>query len=88
MPDRFPLLILDFLDSIRSEKGLSPHTVEAYGRDIRLFASTLAVKEWKEVSPEAILRFLAFLKEKKYASSSICQRLRRRWCGGIRLVRD
>lgn len=75
MPDRFQLLILDFLDSIRSEKGLSPHTVEAYGRDIRLFASTLAVKDWKEASPESILRFLSLLKEKNYASSSICRML-------------
>ncbi|HSX25423.1 MAG TPA: site-specific tyrosine recombinase XerD [Chlamydiales bacterium] len=66
-------LILDFLNYIRTEKGLSVHTIEAYGRDIRAFASFLGVKDWKQVQPESILAFLGSLKEKEYASSSICR---------------
>lgn len=68
-------LKLDFLDYIRSEKGLSPNTIEAYGRDISLFGSFLNGKHWKEVVPEDILAFLGLLKGKGYASSSICRTL-------------
>ncbi len=75
MSDRFSLAILDFLDHIRSEKGLSSHTIEAYGRDVRSFAKHLAVKDWKCVEPPSILEFLGVLKEKSYASSSICRTL-------------
>lgn len=67
------LQILDFLDYIRSEKGLSPHTIEAYGRDIRQFVSYLQMQDPKEVKPESVLAFLGYLKEKDYASSSICR---------------
>lgn len=64
----------DFLDYIRSEKGLSSHTLEAYGRDIAAFASFLG-KHPKEVTSEDILSFLSFLKSKQYATSTICRKL-------------
>jgi len=67
--------ILDFLDYIRSEKGLSPNTIEAYGRDIRSFAAFLANQDWKRVEPGSILQFISHLKEKSFASSSICRTL-------------
>ena len=66
---------MDFLDYLRSEKGLSIHTIEAYGRDVRLFAERLVVKEWKEAKSEDILKFLVYLKESSYATSSICRTL-------------
>lgn len=69
------LALLDFLDSIRSEKGLSPHTVEAYGRDIKFFAEFLKDKDWQRVVSDEIIAFLAYLNEKSYASSSICRML-------------
>lgn len=75
MQDSFSLSILDFLDYLRSEKGLSIHTIEAYGRDVRLFAERLVVKEWKEAKSEDILKFLVYLKESSYATSSICRTL-------------
>ncbi len=71
--DRFTLAILDFLDYIRSEKGLSGHTIEAYGRDIRSFASFLTEKDWKKVDSGTILSFLGHLQEKQYASASVCR---------------
>lgn len=69
----FTLAISDFLDYIRTEKGLSPHTIEAYGRDVRSFADFIPVKDWKAVESKTILAFLSYLQEKKYASSSICR---------------
>lgn len=69
------MLILDFLDYIRTEKGLSPHTIEAYRRDIRAFGATLQIKDWKQTDSDAILHFLSTLKEKGYASSTICRML-------------
>jgi len=65
----------DFLDYLRCEKGLSPNTIEAYGRDVGAFALTLAARDWKSVQSDAILQFLRHLKEKGYASSSTCRAL-------------
>ncbi len=68
-------LVSDFLDFIRTEKGLSANTIEAYGRDIEAFQATLNGKGWKETDGESVLHFLSILKEKGYASSSICRML-------------
>lgn len=65
----------DFLDYIRSEKGLSSHTIEAYGRDLSLFKAFIQPKSDLEVSAEDILGFIAFLRESAYASASICRML-------------
>jgi integrase/recombinase XerD len=73
LQDRFSLSILDFLDYLRSEKGLSSHTIEAYGHDVRLFAAFLETKEWGSVTSDAILRFLSHLKVSSYATSSMCR---------------
>jgi integrase/recombinase XerD len=73
--DRFRLLVRDFLDYIRTEKGLAANTVEAYERDIEAFGAALPIQDWKQVSGEEILHFLSLLREKGYASSSICRML-------------
>ncbi len=73
--DRFLLLIRDFLDYIRTEKGLSLNTIEAYGRDIEAFSATLEIKDWKRVGGDEVLRFLNILKQNDYASSTICRML-------------
>lgn len=67
-------MLRDFLDYIRSEKGLSPHTVEAYGRDISSFEKFIQ-KSFKDVTPEDILGFISHLRAKSFASSSICRML-------------
>ncbi len=71
----FQRLKLDFLDYIRSEKGLSLHTIEAYARDISSFGAFLNEKICKEVVPEDILSFLGHLKGGGYASATICRTL-------------
>lgn len=65
----------DFLDYLRTEKGLSLNTIEAYGRDVEKFASFIKPKALKAVIPEDILAFLDLLKNQKYASASICRTL-------------
>ncbi|MGB7977675.1 MAG: site-specific tyrosine recombinase XerD [Chlamydiales bacterium] len=75
MPDAQNRSILNFLDYILSEKGLSPHTIEAYGRDIGAFKAFLGEKSWQEVVPEDVLAFLGHLQEKKNAPSSVCRKL-------------
>lgn len=73
--DRFSLLLSDFLDYIRTEKGLSSNTIEAYGRDIEAFSASLKVKDWKQVTGEEILHFLSLLNQKNYSASTICRML-------------
>ncbi len=78
MSDSFEIFICDFLDYLRSEKGLSPNTIEAYERDLRLFVSFLKGSfgtSFREASGESIYGFLAHLQKKDYASSSICRTL-------------
>ena len=67
--------IADFLDYLRCEKGLSSHTIEAYGRDVQMFASSLGHADWRAVASDAILQFLSQLKERGFASSSACRAL-------------
>lgn len=70
--------IRDFLSYIASEKGVSPNTVEAYGRDVRsysAFLNTAGISDVTLVTQEHALRFLGLLQSQGYASSSICRAL-------------
>lgn len=78
MPQEYDLAISDFLSYISSEKGLASNTIEAYGRDISLFASFLIsidITSLKKVSSASLISFLSSLKDKQYASSSISRML-------------
>jgi integrase/recombinase XerD len=66
--------IRDFLSYIASEKGVSPNTVEAYGRDVRSFAAflqTIELTDLAKVTQDNVIKFLGLLQSKGYASSSI-----------------
>lgn len=68
----------DFLVYIGSEKGLSPHTIEAYQHDGIAFLNFLESQEITsllQVRRHHIIDFLAFMNEQGYASSTICRRL-------------
>jgi integrase/recombinase XerD len=70
--------IRDFLDYLRSEKGLCPNTIEAYERDLRLFSTFLASEgkaSCREADGEVIYAFLGRLQAQNYAASSICRTL-------------
>lgn len=62
-------LLADFLAYLRSEKGLSPHTIEAYERDVKNYL------EKQQLSVDGVVRYLADLKNKGYASSTIARSL-------------
>ncbi len=70
--------INDFCIYLSSEKGLSRHTLESYGRDVRDFMQFLnhhGIVDWTVVDPNNIIQFLALKKNGEYASSSICRAL-------------
>lgn len=78
MGDSFEIFICDFLDYLRSEKGLSPNTVEAYERDLRLFVSYLkgsGLGSFREATGDSIYGFLGSLQAQNYATASICRTL-------------
>ncbi len=63
----------DFLDHLRSERGLSPHTVEAYGRDLTLLGN--AGYDYTRLTRRDLEQFLGTLQAQQYAPSSICRTL-------------
>jgi integrase/recombinase XerD len=70
--------IQQFLDHLRVERELTPATVEAYGRDLGLFARFAAdrkVKDGSDVRAIDVLDFLAFLTDRKLAPRSQARRL-------------
>jgi len=69
------LFVSDFLDYLRSERGLSVHTIEAYGRDVAVFVEFLQGKNWRDVSADTILEFLSHLHSRSYASSTVARML-------------
>ena len=66
--------IADFLVYLGSEKGLSPHTLAAYGRDLSAFAK-YSGKKVEEVVGDQIIAYFQTLKNKGIASSSLCRAL-------------
>jgi integrase/recombinase XerD len=70
--------IQQFLDHLRVERELTPATVEAYGRDLAVFARFAAerhVSAAARVRPIDVLDFLAFLTERKLSARSQARRL-------------
>jgi integrase/recombinase XerD len=66
--------INDFLVYLGSERGLSPRTLESYGRDLAGLGSFLKSQNG-EVTSEAIVRYFEELKGRGMASSSLCRAL-------------
>jgi integrase/recombinase XerD len=68
--------IEDFLSYLGSEKGLAKNTLISYQRDIEMLLSLLKerrISSWDHVREEDLIAFLAFLKVKTYATSSVCR---------------
>ena len=67
-----------FLDHLMFERGLSPHTREAYATDLRAFFAELArceVRGLYEVTREHIYRYLLDSRERGLRSSTVSRRL-------------
>jgi len=64
------MTISDFLLHLTAERGLSTHTVEAYGRDLKAFEKALLPKAVQEATTEDVIRFIGGKKEQGYASTS------------------
>jgi integrase/recombinase XerD len=70
--------VKEFATYLISEKGLSLHTLEAYQRDVDhflLFLKMHSIAQWKAVQQQHIIDFLAFKKQKEFASASISRAL-------------
>ncbi|MCH9630668.1 MAG: Tyrosine recombinase XerD [Chlamydiia bacterium] len=68
----------DFLFYLSSERGLSPHTLAAYKRDILLLQkhlSRLGTQDVGAITEKEIISFLEWMQKKLYATSSIYRTL-------------
>lgn len=66
-----------FLTALEGERGVSPHTLTAYRRDLSSFARFLSaerIKTWGSVTPQVTRRYLASL-DRRYARSSVARRI-------------
>lgn len=78
MSSAFAHELNDFLCYIRSEKGLSKNSIEAYQRDILALIATLESRHLRSFTSVSAADIVAHLKQMKascYASSSICRAL-------------
>lgn len=68
-----------FLEYLEVERGFSHHTLSAYHTDLQQFHDFLrqerAFRGWGQVKREDILAFLLYMKERKYASSTVTRRI-------------
>jgi integrase/recombinase XerD len=66
-----------FLAYMASERGLSINTTAAYRTDLEQFSSFLTERGhtgWNSVTRDDMLAFLIFLKERRYANSTVARR--------------
>ena len=67
----------DFLTSLRAERDLSPHTVDAYRSDLAQFiewAHRARIDTLADVDRRVMRRYVAFLSERRYARRSIARK--------------
>ncbi len=68
-----------FLDYLEVERGVSPNTLAAYATDLSQFHAFLkeerSFQRWADVRRDDVMAFLLYLKERKYATSTITRRI-------------
>jgi len=66
-----------FLEYLAAERGTSANTTAAYRTDLDQLCAYLRdqnLNEWHDVTPDHVLGFLLFLRERRYANSTIARR--------------
>ena len=63
-----------FLDMITAERGASPHTIDAYRRDLSQFCEFSGTSE-KEIDAQEIEKFLQDLSKRGFTSKTIARKL-------------
>jgi integrase/recombinase XerD len=66
-----------FLQNLAEQRGLSANTTAAYRTDLeqfRTFVGERQIADWQSVSYDDILAFLLFLRERRYANSTVARR--------------
>jgi integrase/recombinase XerD len=66
-----------FLQHMAEKRGLSANTTAAYRTDLEQFRAFLherGIEGWNAVSHDTILSFLLFLRERRYANSTVARR--------------
>ena len=66
-----------FLQNLAEQRGLSANTTAAYRTDLeqfRNFVDGRQIADWQSVSHDDILAFLLFLRERRYANSTVARR--------------
>ena len=66
-----------FIEYLAAERGLSVNTTAAYRTDLEQFvqfASERSIQSWNGVTRDDLMAFLLFLKEKRYATSTVARR--------------
>lgn len=69
---------VEYLDRLTHERGLSPHTVAAYRRDLDQFltlCARLGIVDLTNIDRRTVRRFLANLSSRRYARRSIARKL-------------
>jgi integrase/recombinase XerD len=72
------LIMNDYIDYIRNEKGLTSNTLEAYIRDIMQFKDYLIknnIKDLKTINKTVVITYLMFLQKDGKAASTISRNL-------------
>jgi integrase/recombinase XerD len=70
--------INDFIATLSAQRNSSANTVGAYGTDLRQLLDFLAqrgVVDWRDVTPERVSDFVAYLRERRYASTSVARKV-------------
>jgi len=67
-------LICEYLEHLK-DRRYSPHTLDSYGRDLRLFTEITGANYLEDITPAAGEAFLAELRRRRLASATIQRRI-------------